>query len=54
MRRILSRSLLGLLLIVIGVGYMGNHLGLWEGFDIFFDGWWAILFILIPAVLSMI
>ena len=54
MRKILSRSLLGLLLIVIGVGYMGNHLGLWEGFDIFFDGWWAILFILIPSVLSMI
>ena len=54
MRKILSRSLLGLLLIAVGVGYLGKHLGFWQDFTIFFDGWWAILFLVIPAVLFII
>lgn len=54
MRKILSRSLLGLLLIAVGIGYLGKHLGFWQDFTIFFDGWWAILFLVIPSVLFII
>ena len=54
LRKILSRSLLGLLLIAVGIGYLGKHLGFWQDFTIFFDGWWAILFLVIPSVLFII
>jgi len=54
MRKTLSRSIFGLLLIAVGIGYLGNFIGLWEGFDLFFDGWWAIFCIMLPAILSMI
>ena len=54
MKKLFWRYFWGLLLIAIGVGYLGNHLGLWSGFTVFFDGWWAILFIVIPAIMSMI
>lgn len=38
----LSSKLAGLLLIVIGIGYLGDQLDIWS-FSIFFRGWWALL-----------
>lgn len=45
--------IIGLVFIIIGLGYIGNALGLWENFTIFFDGWWS-LFIIIPCLIGMI
>lgn len=44
--------ILGLLLLVSGIGYLGNAFDLWN-FTVFFDGWWT-LFLIIPALYSMI
>ena len=41
-----TAKLLGLFLILIGVGYLGDQLYFWD-FSIFFDGWWAVLIVLI-------
>lgn len=38
--------LAGFSLMGIGMGYLGNIIGLWTGFTIFFDGWWTLLLIL--------
>lgn len=40
--------ILGLLFLVIGVGYLAEVLGFVEEFTIFFDGWWT-LFIIVPC-----
>lgn len=52
MRNKLSNVLWGLFFIIIGVGFAGNILNLWD-FHLFFDGWWT-LFIIIPCFISMI
>lgn len=52
MRKNLSRSLLGLIVLAIGVAVGGNALSWWE-FNIFFKGWWA-FFLIIPALLAMV
>ncbi|MFA6870479.1 MAG: hypothetical protein WCQ63_05820 [Methanomethylophilus sp.] len=52
-KKILARLLFGLLFITAGIGYIGNLVGFWKGFTIFFPGWWT-LFIIIPAVCSFI
>ena len=39
---------LGLLFLVIGVGYLAEVMGFIENFTIFFDGWWT-LFIIVPC-----
>lgn len=38
----------GLILIVVGVLFLGNNLNWWD-INIFFDGWWS-LFIIIPSI----
>ena len=48
----LSRIFIGLIIIGIGVGYLGNALWNWN-FEIFFDGWWT-LFLILPALYIMI
>ena len=45
-------AVLGIALVVIGIGYIGNIFEVWN-FEIFFPGWWT-LFILIPAVVKII
>ena len=52
MRNKVSNIILGVALIALGVGFLGNVLQLWH-FELFFDGWWT-LFIIIPCVYSMI
>ena len=48
----LSRIFIGLIIIGIGVGYLGNALWNWN-FEIFFDGWWT-AFLILPALYIMI
>lgn len=45
--------ILGLLFLVIGVGYLADVLGLIENFTIFFDGWWT-LFIIVPCFCGLV
>lgn len=53
MRKTLNRLLWGLLFIAAGIGYVGNLVGFWEGFTIFFPGWWT-LFLIVPMLFSII
>lgn len=52
MRNKISNVLWGLFLIIIGIGFAGNAMNIWD-FHLFFDGWWT-LFIIIPCFISMI
>ncbi len=52
MKRNSSNILWGIFFIVIGVGFAGNVMNLWD-FDLFFRGWWTLL-IIIPCFISMI
>ncbi len=51
-RTTLSRIFIGLVVVAIGIGYLGNALWNWD-FRIFFDGWWT-LFLIVPAIYSLI
>ena len=42
----------GCLLIVVGIGFFGDSLQLWN-FEFFFRGWWT-LFIIVPSLCSMV
>ncbi|MGL5541306.1 MAG: LiaF transmembrane domain-containing protein [Erysipelotrichaceae bacterium] len=52
MKRVSFNIILGILLILVGVGYLGNAFGWWN-FSVFFAGWWT-LFLIIPALYSII
>lgn len=52
MKKTLTNFLWGLFFIVIGVGFLGEALNLWD-FELFFPGWWT-LFIIIPCFIGMI
>lgn len=52
MRKKLSNIFLGLVFLVIGIGYAGDAVNLWD-FSLFFRGWWT-LFIIIPCLVSII
>ena len=52
MRTYCSRILFGALLLVIGIGYLGAALQLWD-FTIFVPGWWT-AFLILPAISSML
>jgi len=52
MRNKVSNLVLGLVFIVVGIGFFGKVAFDWD-FNLFFDGWWT-LFIIIPCVYSMI
>ena len=52
MRNKLTNGLWGLFFIVVGIGFAGNVLNIWD-FHLLFDGWWT-LFIIIPCFISMI
>lgn len=44
----MKKIFLGLLIILIGIMFLGNNLEIWN-IDIFFKGWWT-LFIIIPSI----
>ncbi len=54
-RRFLARLFLGLCVIGVGVGYLGNNVSMlpWTGFTLFFPGWGS-LFLIIPAIYGLI
>lgn len=52
MRAKLSNILWGIAFIIVGVGFAGNALDLWD-FRLFFAGWWT-LFIIVPCLISVI
>lgn len=39
-------KLIGVFLVFIGIGYLGNELNFWN-FSIFFNGWWACILVLL-------
>ncbi len=53
--KILSNIVLGLAVIAVGIGYLGNELDIcpWNSFTLFFPGWGA-LFLLVPGVYGLI
>lgn len=52
MKTKVSNVILGVIFLLVGIGFLGNVLNLWQ-FELFFDGWWT-LFIIIPCIYSMI
>lgn len=42
----------GILLIVVGILFLGRNMDWWD-FSIFFDGWWT-LFLIIPSLISLV
>ena len=52
MRRNIGNIVWGVILIIIGVGLIGEVFDLWN-YSVFFKGWWT-LFIILPALASMI
>lgn len=51
MKKNTSSIFWGLIIILVGIIYLGNNLDLWN-IEIFFDGWWT-LFIIIPSVIGL-
>lgn len=51
MKKNYSNVFWGIALILVGIGYGGQTLNLWN-FNIFFPGWWT-LFIILPSLFSM-
>ena len=47
-----STAVIGIILVIIGIGYVGNFFDVWD-FKLFFPGWWT-LFIIIPALLKLL
>lgn len=54
-RKYLANLFLGLCVIAVGVGYLGNFLDFlpWSGFTLFFPGW-GYLFLVVPSVYFLI
>lgn len=52
MRQKAANILIGILLIALGVAYVGDIFDIWS-FTLFFDGWWT-LFLIVPALYLMI
>lgn len=48
----MKKYLLGVLIILIGIIFLGNNLEIWN-IDIFFKGWWT-LFIIIPSIKGLL
>lgn len=42
----------GIALVIIGIGFGGEALELWN-FEVFFSGWWT-LFIIVPCLISLV
>jgi hypothetical protein len=54
-RKYLANLFLGLCVIAVGIGYLGNYLDIlpWSGFTLFFPGW-GYLFLIVPSVYFLI
>lgn len=47
MRKNIALFFLGIILVAFGVVWGGNAVGLWD-IDLFFRGWWSLIFIILP------
>lgn len=52
MRKKISYIVIGAVLILLGVCYIGDIMGVWN-FNLFFKGWWT-MFIILPCVMAII
>ena len=52
MKKNISTIFIGILIIVLGVIFLGNSLNIWN-VQIFFDGWWTV-FIIIPSIMGLL
>lgn len=52
MKKNISTIFIGILIIVLGVIFLGNSLNIWN-VQIFFDGWWTV-FIIIPSIIGLL
>lgn len=54
-RKYLANLFLGLCVIAVGVGYLGNFLDFlpWSNFTLFFPGWWT-LWLIVPSMYNLI
>ena len=46
MRKNITSVILGIVVAAVGVGIIGNAVGLWD-FNVFFKGWWALLLMIV-------
>jgi len=51
MKRDKWSMIIGSIIVIIGIIFLGNNLDLWN-IDVFFDGWWT-LFIIVPAIVDI-
>lgn len=51
-KRNVNQIILGVIILMCGVIFLGNTLNIWH-VDIFFEGWWT-LFIIIPAFIELV
>lgn len=54
MNKGIGTIILGIIIVLIGVIFLGNNINLWDIniFSIFFDGWWT-LFIIVPSLIGL-
>lgn len=52
-RKNITPVIIGLIFVVIGLGYVGKVVGLWDDFTIFFKGWWT-LWIILPCIVRLV
>lgn len=52
MKKNISTIFIGILIIVLGVIFLGDSLNIWN-VQIFFDGWWTV-FIIIPSIIGLL
>lgn len=52
MKRKFGALIIGILLLIIGGGYLGAAFGLWP-MSIFFDGWWAVVIMIVGVYLMI-
>ncbi len=48
----MKSKLLGFVIVIIGILFLGNSLELWNA-NLFFEGWWT-LFIIVPSLISIL
>lgn len=53
MKHKITDIILGIFILAVGLGIVGESLNLWHYDFIFFEGWWT-LFLIIPGILSVI
>ena len=48
----ITPAIIGLIMVIVGIGYVGNVLNIWE-FTLFFKGWWT-MFLILPCIIGLV